>query len=295
MMAGGLGVFLCTACCVDPNGIDREPPAAPPDDVPMEVVIARVNANSLEMDFLVRAGGVRARGQYLRGDRSETFELNGTLLFRRPRRVYLQLSHPLGTIEAGSDGQQVWFLGPDEWMPRHSPDDLPFRPDRLADVLGLGLLPINTRGSLGPVMRVGPETYELLFLDRDAMGQLYITHAVHVDRAPPYLVVAVVFFAPEGHPVMKAELSDHRPITDSEVLAPRRIRMTWLPDRGWMEMTFANMKRFDRPAAEARFSPREGSVVWQTAESDDDPSVLWDLDTAEPADHPSADRVPDGS
>ncbi len=261
-MIGCVLLAIGVAGCPD-DRIDRTPTPLPYDDVPIEVVIARVNANAVDMDFLARAGGVRARGRYLRDGRSESFELHGTLLFRRPRRVYLQLSHPLGSIEEGSDGQRVWFLGPDEWMPGESPDDLPFRPDRIADVLGLGLLPMDPRGPHGPVMTVGPEAYELMFLDEDRIGQLHITHTMEIDRAPPYLVRSIDFFSPEGHPTVRAELSDHRAITDSEVLAPRRIRMTLLPDRGWMEMTFANMRRFDRPQAEARFSPRPRSVVWE--------------------------------
>jgi len=239
-----------------------------PDDSPMAVVIARVNTNSRKMDFLVRGGGVTARGEYVDGDRRESFELHGTLLFRRPRRLYLKLSHVLGTVEAGSDGSQVWFRGPEEWMREDTLEELPFRPDRLADVLGLGLLPIDTRGPRGPMMLVAPDRYQLFFQDRLDNGQWYTTHRIDIDRYAPYLVRSIVFFEPGGHPVMQADLSDYRLIMGSEVWAPHRIRVDWLPDRGWMVLTLGNMKRFDKPAAEARFAPQPGSKVWNVKESD---------------------------
>lgn len=215
------------------------------------------------MDFLLRAGGVTATGEYAYEDRRESYQLNGTLLYRRPKNLYLKLEHVGGTIEAGSNAQEFWFWEKLQ-APRYSwgqhgdmgadfDADIPLRPDLLAEVLGLGDLPAGTRGPGGPALWVGPDTYELVFWDYDTPGQAYLTKTIDVDRYAPFLVRSLVYFRPDGQPMMQAKLGDYRKIDSSSVLAPRSIRIDWLPDRGWVELTFATMQRFDNPAAERRF------------------------------------------
>ena len=92
-----------------------------------------------------------------------------------------------------------------------------------------------------------------MFEDYDATGQAYLVKTIDIDRYPPFLVRSLVYFRPDGQPVMQAKLGDYRQITGSDVLAPRSIRIDWLPDRGWVELTFATMQRFDNPQAERRF------------------------------------------
>jgi len=229
----------------------------------MSEVINRVNRNAAGMDFLLRAGGVTATGEYMPGTDRKTFQFNGTLLYRRPRSLYLKLEHVGGTIEAGSNPEEFWFWekfqtpryswGRHEGMGVDLDADIPLRPDLLAEVLGLGDLPANTRGPGGPALWVGPGTYELVFEDYDPTGQAYLTKTIDVDRYEPFLVRSLVYFRRDGQPLMQAKLGDYRPIEGSGVLAPRLIRIDWLPDRGWVELTFATMQRFDNPAAQRRF------------------------------------------
>lgn len=257
-----LAIACWSGCAATPKPTFDEP-----DDVPMRLVIDRVNRNAEAMDFLLRAGGVEATAEFLRGDHRETFQLHGVLLYRRPRSLYLKLDHLGPAIEAGSNDEEFWFWeragqgayswGRHDQMDYHADPDLPFRPDLLAEVLGLGGLPDHDE-SQDLMMWKGRDRYELLFQDRDATGQAFLAKAINVDRYPPFLVRSIVYFRPDGQPLVQAKLSDYQPIADSPALAPRHVRLDWLYDRGWMELEFGRVERFDNPAAESRFrSPRE--------------------------------------
>lgn len=234
----------------------------------MPTVIERVNANSAGMDFLLRGGGVTATGEYLEKGKRESFELKGTLLYRKPRNLYLQLQHAVGgKMEVGSNDQEFWVwkkIGDDRyWWGRHEEIDdntgsqMPIRPDYLLDVLGLGELPTEQDRTGSPVFWVGPQRYELLFLNRGG-GRTWLTKTIDIDRRPPYLVREMVYFDPDGHPTLVAKLGDYREVGGSPVLAPRHIRMEWLDDGSWLDLTFNEMRRFDQPAAEKKFiSPRQ--------------------------------------
>lgn len=251
------------------------------------------------MDFLLRAGGVSATGEFLREGRRESFHLTGTLLYRKPMNLYLKLEHIGGSIEAGSNSQEFWFWekidsprycwGMHELMPDDADADIPLRPDLLVDVLGFGGLPQDTTGPQGPLFWVGPQHCELIFMDRDENDQLYITKTVDLDRNEPFLVRSVVFFRPDGRPWMQAKLLDYRRVEGGGiVMAPCKIRMDWLPDRGWLELTFDSVKRFDNTAAEKRFrSPRQlGSDLGREVRVDRPPS-----ETSQPTPPPPAETA----
>jgi len=251
--------------CLEPERVKH----APTDDVPMDVVIARVNRNSAAMDFLLKAGAGSAGGEFKRGGRRESFQLTATMLCRKPRDLYIKLEHLGGTIEAGSNAEEFWFWEKTDklryWWGRHEfmadddediediEPDMPFRPDLLAEVLGLSELPTDTTGPEGPLFLVGSNCYELMFLKSDAKQQLCYAKAVNVDRFPPFLIRSVMYFRRDGHPLMLAKLSDYRNISGIDVLAPHHILIDWLTDKGTLALEFGTMERFDKPAAEKRF------------------------------------------
>ncbi len=263
----GAGWVCLLAACWTGCAATPKQPIADLDDVPMSLVVNRVNRNAEAMDFLLRGGGVEATGEFVRGTQRETFQLHGVLLYRRPRDLYLKLDHLGPAIEAGSNDEEFWFWervgdgayswGRHEQMDYPADADLPFRPDLLAEVLGLGGLPEDD-ASLDLMMWKARDRYELLFQSRDAAGQAFLVKAIDVDRHPPFLVRSIVYFRPDGQPLVQAKLSDYQPISGASALVPRRIRLDWLYDRGWMELSFGRMERFDNPAAASRFrSPRE--------------------------------------
>ncbi len=238
----------------------------PKDDLPMHLVIARVNANNRMMDFLLRAGGVSATVKYVDEGGPASLELSGILLYRKPRDLYLGLKHTLDVtpvMEIGSNDEQFWvwkrqkerryWWGEHERMGDVVEASIPVRPDHLLEVLGLEDLPTETTGPDGPLFWIGSSRYELIFLDRDDTGQSYITRTIDIDRREPFLVRSIVHFRPDGHPVMSAKLFRYEVIQGSEVLAPRKIEIKWLERQSQVKLEFLTMRRFDKGAAEAYF------------------------------------------
>lgn len=259
-LVGGL-VLLLAGCTPKPKPGTRTP--QPPEDAPRSVVLRRVNANAQAMDFLLRAGSIRVDGEYFREGKLEPFDATGTMLFRRPRDLYLKLDKPMvGEVEIGSNAREWWVWNKIEnryYWSRHddvieldSPVDMPIRPDYLAGVLGLSVLPDQGEGPVGPLFWVAPDRYELNYVEQNAAGHWYYTRAVDIDRYPPYLIREMVFFRPDGHPEVKAWLSDYKPVreTNAEVLAPTTIEIKWLSNSSSIRMNIGDLKRFNNNMAD---------------------------------------------
>lgn len=266
-----LGVFVGCALfgCTGP-GSKKPVEAGPPDDSPREVVIHRINANTEAMNFVLRIGGVTAAGRYHMPDGDvEDFEMHGRMLFRRPRDLYFKFDHLLGQMEVGSNAEEFWvwqrFDPVRYWWGRHENVvdmdllDIPLRPDHLVDVLGFAELPTTPDATGGPVFGVAPERYGLDFLERDGTGHLYHKKTVVIDRRPPFLIRAIVYFERDGHPSVQARLSDYRQVEGSEVQAPHRIEVHWLRTGDSLDLKITRMERYDRSGADRVFaeSPRQ--------------------------------------
>lgn len=263
----GPAQFVLAALAVSLAGILGCPPSRPAlgpvtDDAPADVVIDRVNRNAQSMDFLLRAGGVSASGRLVRASgKSESFDANGTLFFRRPRNLLMQLEHVLaGKIEMGSNDREFWYwdrldkpvyyTGLHARMTKPWETDVPLRPDQFLDMLGLHELPTATGGAGGPTFAVADEYYYLNFFDRDPAGKVFQSKSVGISRRPPFLVSTVTYYNPASQPWMRAELTDYRPIEGTRVLAPRRIEIRSLEDASRMKLEFSNMKPSDNSRIE---------------------------------------------
>lgn len=232
------------------------------DDVPSEVVIERVNRNVRAMDFLLRAGGVSASGKVARASgKTDSFDANGTLFFRRPRNLYMELQQALaGKIEMGSNAQEFWYwekfehekyyTGRHAGMPDPWETDIPLRPDQLVEMLGLSELPTRTGGAGGPTFVVGDDYYFLNFFNRDAGGKTFQSKSVAISRRPPFLVSTITYYNPGSQPWLRAELKEYRPIEGTSVLTPRRIEIRSLEDQSRMTLEFGNMKPSDNTRVE---------------------------------------------
>ncbi|NLX13959.1 MAG: hypothetical protein GXY44_09955 [Phycisphaerales bacterium] len=233
-----------------------------PSRASLPEVISRVNRNSEGMDFMLRAGNVRAVGKYRKGGKLESFDAGGTLLFRKPRDLYLKLSYLTGSIEIGSNAQEWWVWNQVDnhyWWSQHgdiiqdsSLMGIPIRADHLVEILGLSNLPIDTVGPHGPLYDVQPERFVLGYVDQDMAGQLYYTKWIAIDRFPPYLIRELYYFRPSGYREIAAFLSNYGPIDNTDgaaVMAPRKIRIEWLADESWSELTFGGMRRFGQEQA----------------------------------------------
>ncbi len=259
-------LLACVAGC--PPGEGGLGPFEEP--LPIGAVVERVNLNSQRMDFLLRAVNGSAVGKWQRGpDGSATsFDMKAHLLYRKPRDLYLRMEHTLNArIEAGSNNREFWvwerlndnryYWGEHEWLANSRQADLPIRPDVLLDVLGVGDLPTDTTGSEGPVLWVAEKCYQLVFLSYDDEGQGYIGKVMEIGRREPYLVDRILYFNPDGRPIMEVLLSEYKPIKDSDVLAPRKIEMRSLENDNRMTLRFPSMERSDQPADALFVSPMQ--------------------------------------
>jgi hypothetical protein len=261
------GVAL--ACCVGCPPPPKPPPIA--DDVPMHQVIQRVNANATAMDFLLKASAVSATGKIRNpgSDRLESFEANGTLYFRKPRNLLARLNHTLAldhTLEIGSNRDEFWYW---EKLERRryaygrrdeevvgDTEEVPIRPDYLVEILGLSELPVDTTGPNGPVFEVRPDEYVLAFFDSDETGQLYYRKLLHIGRRLPHLVQSIVYYEPDGHPLICATLSDYKLVEQSSIQAPRRILIEQLRTGSWVRFEFGKMQRSDNTKVERMYVDR---------------------------------------
>ena len=231
----------------------------------LAVVLDRVNRNAERMTFLLRGGGVKATGEYLEKGKLENYELRGTLLYRKPTDLFLELQHSVaGKMEVGSNTEEFWVwkrIGNERyWWGLHQDlrgqdaVDMPLRPDDLVDVLGLQPLrpPTGDRG-----FKVLSDRYELRYTERSPSGWQYVTRVVHVDRRPPYLVREITRHYPSGERRMIARIANYQPVAGSDVLAPRWIDITWPTDGGHMNLVIREMERYAHARAERKFvSPR---------------------------------------
>lgn len=268
VVVSGVLLVLATGCPPGPHV-----PSEVTDDMPMRVVIARINENSRKLDFLLKGSGVSAQVKYVEEAQRKSLSLNGTMLYRKPRKLWLRLEHTWGEgLEIGSNEQQFWVWqrgqSPRYWWGEHgrvsdlTDTRMPIRPDHLLEVLGLEDLPPKQSLLSGPFIRVHPDRYELVFLDTAGSAteepQRYISRALFVDRREPFLVREIVRYTPDGHLLMRAELSRYEPIETSQVLVPRRIEVDWPAREGRAVLEFLALTRFDKPAAERYFvSPLE--------------------------------------
>ncbi len=234
------------------------------DDQPVQVVIGRINDNSAAMNFLLRGRSVKARGRW----DGESFDLVGTLLYRKPRNLYLKLEHTLSKgIEVGSNDRQFWVwkrIKDDRyWWGEYANIEtveggaMPVRPDHILEVLGLQFMPGEEDASQRPLFNVSDGFYELSYTSKDVEGARYLSRKVRVDREPPYLIREILFYAPDGHPIVSATLSQYGTVRGSTVLAPHRIAMKWLEQDSWLDLEIGRMENAGTGIAgmEKRFIP----------------------------------------
>lgn len=272
-----LGLAMVTGCDPDGGGLNLTPRpsqrvrveesgAAVEAAQPVPTIVGRVNQNSAAMDFMLRAGGVDSKGEYVEAGRREAYDLNGTLLYRHPRDLYLQLQHALGgKLEIGSNAQEFWVwkrLGKDRywWGTQAAADanqelDIPLRPTDIVEVLGLGRLPASLPRE---AVKVQADRYEVNLTERTGGGRLYTAKTIWIDRRPPYLVRRMVYYSAGGQARVDAYMDRYRVVEGSTVMVPCRIQIHWPQKGGHMRLEFATIKRFDSDSAARRFeSPRQ--------------------------------------
>jgi hypothetical protein len=133
----------------------------------------------------------------------------------------------IDAFDAGSDGERIWLHLPQEDVvyvgtvgnidPAKAAG-IPFRPDVLVEVLGINLLPTRLDIYPAPALEFNPDTreYEVTFVETAQNPTRLIFPKQVWFTAPPDgsqpLPVKVILSDPDGRPILRANLSRHRPI-----------------------------------------------------------------------------------
>lgn len=227
-----------------------------------EEVIARINANSQAMDFVLKASGSANAEVRDRDGKMKRFDGSMVMFFQRPGRLYMSLEPTLGgEIQVGSNESEFFFWDKLSGSPRYlwgehalmsdnlESAEMPIRPDFLAEVMGLIYVPAPGTTAEGPFFRALGENYELVFLGTTSGGRQYISRAVRIPRSgSSYLVKEILFYRPDGYAALTAELSDYRPIQDSAARIPFKIDMRWGKDQ-FMELDVSSASQHGNQAA----------------------------------------------
>ncbi|MFQ6048783.1 MAG: hypothetical protein ACE5K7_05415, partial [Phycisphaerae bacterium] len=91
--------------------VAKPPPPPPPEALPLQQIIDRVNRNNRRIDRVYSAGRVTVRGVFVdEAGRTRHIDLEGSLLYGKPRRLYLDLRHVLRSVmRIGSNRQRYWM------------------------------------------------------------------------------------------------------------------------------------------------------------------------------------------
>ena len=220
MLAGTIAGCTQTRPTTQPSGGYFGPTESMPQ------VIACINANNQRIPTLwasVASFDIwandpsRNRTDYINGD-------GGNLFYRAPGEFRLRGKKvPLGLIlDVGLNREQYWLAalapGPDVmWFGTvgqavDPSADLPMRPELLRDVLAVGLFNKDLLTPPYPVMRFNPDRDAYMFVFcRQRDHRVIAEKEVWYDRATLNPMV-VILFNSDGRPVLRAYLSDHRPI-----------------------------------------------------------------------------------
>jgi len=214
-----------------------------------------IQANAARLDRALWSSSVTVTARFLdhAGD-EKLFNLEGTLLFQKPRNLRVDLRPGLGdqVMQIGSNPDAYWVWveadlnmmrwGRHEFVGRSCTDTVAVRPDRLASALGLGGLPDDAAGLIGPARKFG-KTYDILYYLRATPAGTYeIDREYFVERVPPYQIRLVIFRDENGRRSMSAFLDDYRPTWQGGPVASHAVNIEWPQDEGRFTMQIGAMQ-----------------------------------------------------
>jgi len=256
------------------------PPAGPPavQETPLhphsprttEEIVDAIGENAAALDRALWSDSVHVTAHLIDAKgREHVQNLDGNLLYVKPRRLRMDLRHGLGTpvMQIGSNDDQYWFWVEPElkgmWWGRHRHVGKPcvgrmaVRSDQLVAALGLGGLPTAAEGLNGP-MRIGGKRSDLLYYwEPGPDGSAVRVRQYRVSRTPPYLVRLVSFLDVLGRKTLIASLDDYAPAWEGGPMVAHSIVVDWPLDGGRFSIVIDRLRGessdklrpgwFDRP------------------------------------------------
>lgn len=244
----------------------RERPAfeeGPPKDLRTTAeIVETIQANAAKLDQALWSSSVSATGYYRDNQgKEQSFNFDGTLLYRRPRGFRMDLRPGLGdqVMQIGSNDETFWVWIEPKMQAMHwghhrnaglpCCEKMPVRPDQLVSALAVGGLPDGSGGLYGPI-RDARTTYDVLTYHR---GSPFHDHRrYYIEREPPYLVRLVVFRDELGLDVTSAFLSDYKTAWEGGPMLPHEVSVIWAQDGAKFTMSVGAYL----PKKESEVNPR---------------------------------------
>lgn len=267
-------VFLVPLLCGCPPpqvGVRGTAPAAAVRETSEIVQTVQSNAAKVDRPLWSNSVTVMARFKDERGA-SHVHNLEGSMLFRKPRDLRIDLRPGLGDrfmgIGSNDDDYWVWIepeLGAMRWgRHRYSgkpcAEKIPVRPDELAALLGFGGLPEAKEGLVGPVRQFGSQ-FDILFYARlGDDGRWLLDRKYYVERVPPFLVRVVNFYDPQGRAIMSALLDDYRMAWAAGPMVPHKVHILWPRDNAAFNLEALKIEGRSQVAPKAFARPTQAEL-----------------------------------
>jgi hypothetical protein len=241
--------------------IERPLIVATPDRPPrsLKEITQALEENSRRLDRPVWSTSVTATAR-IRDDKSRehVFNLEGTLLFDKPRNLRMDLRPSLGepAIGIGSNDEEFWaWIEPEmhamRWgkhrnAGRSCAGRMTIRADQIIAAMGLGGFPPAEAGLVGPARKYGKHLDILTYLRKNERQEYLIDREYWVDRDAPFLTRVVVLRDEFGRQMMSSLLDDYRPVWPDGPLAPHTVSIDWPLDQTRFTMQVAAFKPIER-------------------------------------------------
>jgi len=239
------GLALLTGC------VAKAPPAALPlHPVSLAEVMRRVDDNNRQIRFAYKAGRVRLTGRFAdEAGRLHRVDLEGGLLYRKPRDLYLDLHHLLTPVlRVGSNDKRYWMWllldikqmlwGKYEHLDQPDIRSFALRPDQVIEALGVNELPVAAAGLIGPLRRTERDRNVLTYFRASADGGHHIDREYYLDRRWPFLIRRLVVRGAVGQVVLDVHLDDYKPIAGGP-LSAKTIRLSWPENDAHLQLDLA--------------------------------------------------------
>ncbi len=193
-----------------------------------------------------------------KGD-EHTYNLEGTMLFQRPRNLLINLRPGIGdnVMQVGSNETEYWaWIEPElsqMWWGRHEhagkacADDVFVNPSELVAAMGIGL----PRDMIGPLRKSGKHSDLLHYGRQNEDGAYQLTQEYRVMREPPYLVNVVIFYDEFGRKAMTASLDDFKAAWEGGPLIAHKVSVIWPLDKNKLSLKVGSFKNFDESKIKA--------------------------------------------
>ena len=205
---------------------------------PVREIVRTINANAARLDRALWSNNVDVTTRFHdEKGKVHTFDLEGSLLYRAPMSLRLDLAHGLGerVMQVGSNNEEYWvWIAPEVrrmWWGYHRNSGrecarrLIVQPSEVICALGLSGLPRGEPGLIGP-MRLKGKTHDILQYWRlNEAGEYQPAREYRVDRSAPHLVRLVVFRDDYGDFEVTAYLDEYAPAWQGGPLIPHLINV----------------------------------------------------------------------